>query len=1046
MGGQITKVADDNTINKKAQEDTLENTVDMIATDLILKENFRDMVNLMDKEKCDELIILTADALFKNFKNIDINFLKTRFKNVADPNDASKTQEVPEEVMESMEVSVINKKRFMEMDSQSDNSEEKRKLCVGIAKYYVQIAHLYAAIATTVNPTYTYSSVTGRPDVTPPCKESGNDFKIPNEITSGGTPTPFVLTPSEMPAPGTVSPTPATVSPTPTPTPTPGTVSPTPTPTPTPGTVSPTPGTISPTPTPGTVSPTPAESVSMSDPLHISNNLNTFQTDLMGKSALPSDAYITQTNIKGLCHSRLASLASGMNLEDLDEEATISIKPTFCDINKSTKIDLEGKPEPKSLLDEPGIPELEGLYRDQYDYQKGEYVGLSPKMQEQYNKDLKVFYTAFTGNEIMPKNITKFCQIPLREFHNTIGCSGKEAQFTNTEELIGSRVYKAFDGSIMISDNGGTGMAQTLTDPEGFTEDFIIGSIKNPPGQLFPQQKIEAYKNDPLDTPSDKNPKITFFNDYAGAYRKEYTGTLKEKLFKKYADHLIKMMQNAETQKKALLDNLRKVFIKNPSPSTGKLFIISNKLTSESLSDITDDVREIIVKMYIDCENDFLEGIKLFDALIDKQILDEAISTKRQMSKTIKEDEEPDALTEFKDLDAEMGMKREMTPADIEFYTSLFNRYLSDNEDGEPNPGLTSAELDKFIKELPVNMTKAQKERLFDELQSDNYVDIESILEWLNSEDYNTLLFKSKKSVETGSMFIETQQPLQTPDNVPALMSGELKVSDNFFALFPNVRERFNNIKFYLFSLDTLPGQKGTATLNCCNMDMNITPSPRIIGYSTGYKNPPMFLEHVDGLNTNDIEGFQRNKQNLQDNVLGVNYWFLVMQETLFVTDVEAKSVTPVIQSIPPFDKEKSGDEDFHSKRGIRGLDLAKPNPNIKRPFIGGASEGDFEGLDTIFEGADVSPAAQTPLTPLEITPISSDSVNSPSIVNSPVVEKPDNKKKVVLLWWFRNILETKAMNNVQINPNVNPETTTLDSIKTTNGFVRKLKPGVNYF
>ena len=70
MGGQITKVADDNTINKKAQEDTLENTVDMIATDLILKENFRDMVNLMDKEKCDELIILTADALFKNFKNI----------------------------------------------------------------------------------------------------------------------------------------------------------------------------------------------------------------------------------------------------------------------------------------------------------------------------------------------------------------------------------------------------------------------------------------------------------------------------------------------------------------------------------------------------------------------------------------------------------------------------------------------------------------------------------------------------------------------------------------------------------------------------------------------------------------------------------------------------------------------------------------------------------------------------------------------------------------------------------------------------------------
>ena len=34
MGAQITKVADDKTISKKTVEDTLENTVDMIATDL----------------------------------------------------------------------------------------------------------------------------------------------------------------------------------------------------------------------------------------------------------------------------------------------------------------------------------------------------------------------------------------------------------------------------------------------------------------------------------------------------------------------------------------------------------------------------------------------------------------------------------------------------------------------------------------------------------------------------------------------------------------------------------------------------------------------------------------------------------------------------------------------------------------------------------------------------------------------------------------------------------------------------------------------------
>ena len=1046
MGAQITKVADDKTISKETVEDTLENTVDMIATDLILKENFRDMVNLMNKEKCDELIILTADTLFKNFKNIDINFLKKRFKNVVDPENSDETREIPEEVMENMEVSVINKQKFLEMDSKNSNSEEKYELCVGIAKYYIQIAHLYAAIATTVNPTYTYSAITGKNQPSS-CEEQAENFKIPSEIKVGGTPTPFMVTPGEMP-----SPTPGSVTPG---SPTPGTV--------TPGSVtpgSPTPGTVTPgTPTPPTITPglfTP-ETVTPGSPtpdqanpliptpeqlpqLKISNKINEYQTDLMGKSKLPSDVYITKTNIKGLCNARLASLANGMNLEDLDAEATITIKPTFCDMNKTTKIDIQGKPENKTLYDEPGIPELEGLYKDKYDYKMGEYVGLSPEMQEQYDKDLKVFYTAFTGNAVMPNDIKKFCQIPLREFHNTIGCSDKEAQFSNTQDLMGSRVYKAFDGSIMISDNGGTGMAQTLANVEGFTKDFIIGNIKNPPGQLYPQQEIEVYENDPSLSTED-NPKIKFINDYAGAYRREYTGTLKERLFKKYADHLIKMMKNAETQKKALLDNLRRVFIKNPNPSSGRLFIISNRLTSESLSDITDNVRDIIVKMYIDCETDFLEGIKLFDALIDKQILDEAISTKRQLTKSIKDDEEPDALTEFKDLDADINIQKQMTPEDIEFYTSLFNRYISENADGDLNPGLTEPELSKFIKELPINMTKNQKDNLFEELQTDNYVDIERMLEWLNSDDYRSLLVSSKKSMDTGSVFIETQHSLKTPESVPKLMTDQLKVSDNYLSLFPTVREKFNNIKFYLFNANVTPEQKGSATLNCCNMDMNITPSPRIIAYSTGYKNPPVFLEYVKGMNQDDPESFERNKKVLTDATLGVNYWFLVQQETNYLTDVEVKPSTPVspgLQAIPPYNPNKSGDINFHSKRTTPGLDLAIADP--KRVILKGGDDDDYEGMDTLFKTVEADKGMMSPEPSLDITPI------LPNKTPTPVTSDPSKKNTVILLWWFRNILETNAISNNQINPNINEDTTTIESIKDTNGFIRKIKPNVNYF
>ena len=36
------------------------------------------------------------------------------------------------------------------------NTVKKRRICIGLAKHYVQIANLFAAIATTINPLYNY--------------------------------------------------------------------------------------------------------------------------------------------------------------------------------------------------------------------------------------------------------------------------------------------------------------------------------------------------------------------------------------------------------------------------------------------------------------------------------------------------------------------------------------------------------------------------------------------------------------------------------------------------------------------------------------------------------------------------------------------------------------------------------------------------------------------------------------------------------------------------------------------------------------------------
>ena len=69
----------------------------------------------------------------------------------------------------------------------------------------------------------------------------------------------------------------------------------------------------------------------------------------------------------------------------------IKIKPNFCKINSKS---IDGKMDTKSLADEPGIPELDLLYNDVYDYETGNFKSMSENMKKQYKTDLQTFYTA----------------------------------------------------------------------------------------------------------------------------------------------------------------------------------------------------------------------------------------------------------------------------------------------------------------------------------------------------------------------------------------------------------------------------------------------------------------------------------------------------------------------------------------------------------------------------------------------------------------------------------------------------------------------------
>lgn len=129
----------DGTANKK----TLPELVDYIATNYILTQNFQDLEKLSDPKYCDELVILTSKVISQKLNDMEIRYLAQRMKNGVEINEMTKGK-----------VIYLKKKELPRLDVQ--NATTKRRLCVGIAKFYVKVAHLFAAIVGTINPAYTF--------------------------------------------------------------------------------------------------------------------------------------------------------------------------------------------------------------------------------------------------------------------------------------------------------------------------------------------------------------------------------------------------------------------------------------------------------------------------------------------------------------------------------------------------------------------------------------------------------------------------------------------------------------------------------------------------------------------------------------------------------------------------------------------------------------------------------------------------------------------------------------------------------------------------
>jgi hypothetical protein len=120
---------------------------------------------------------------------------------------------------------------------------------------------------------------------------------------------------------------------------------------------------------------------------------------------------------------------------------------------------------------------------------------------------------------------------------------------------------------------------------------------------------------------------------------KEAKGTYKNELFANYANNLKKMMININDKQNQLLEIINDLFVydsininKNDSfmnDSKNSFIRINPELNDKSLQELINKSRTLIMELYLKCEEDFLEGIKLYESIVESQILE---TTQKQIT------------------------------------------------------------------------------------------------------------------------------------------------------------------------------------------------------------------------------------------------------------------------------------------------------------------------------------------------------------------------------------------------------------------------------
>jgi len=293
-----------------------------------------------------------------------------------------------------------------------------------------------------------------------------------------------------------------------------------------------------------------------------------------------------------------------MQKDTIPSNADVSVsKINLC----SERIDaLKGKAPEKSNDDEEKADELNEEVED-----ANEVVGANEVVDANEVEEQK-------GGE---ENITihpEICSVNLDK--------NGETNYLNEEPGINELIDLYFDGDYDYKTGKFLGM--TAETEKKFQEDLKRFYLAFTDSDDMPSD-IKKFSDIKLRDYSQKK--------YCETPQKALTGTYKDKLFNDYANNLKMMIQSVNKKQDNLLTIINKIFVYVLDPVTKKDVIrVNPDLTDDVLQEIIDETRNLIVELYLKCEEDFVEGVKIYEAIVESQIFE---TTQKHIDQLEKEHE-----------------------------------------------------------------------------------------------------------------------------------------------------------------------------------------------------------------------------------------------------------------------------------------------------------------------------------------------------------------------------------------------------------------------